>query len=103
MTNTATDRAKTSRRNGSKSSGPKTPEGKNRSKFNALKHGLSAKTIVPPGEDADAFQGRIEAWTVDLAPRDDVEQVLVERAATVSWQLERADRADAARLAQMIR
>src|SRR5689334_855369 len=84
MTSTATDRAEISRRNGSKSTGPKTPEGKNRSKFNALKHGLSAKTLVLPGEDGEAFQGRLDAWTNDLAPRNDLEHDLVGRAVQVS-------------------
>ena len=57
-----------------------------------------ARTLVLPGEDAGAFQDRLDAWASDLRPRNDVEQVLVERSATLSWQLERADRADAARL-----
>src|SRR5437667_5876937 len=97
------DRAETSRRNGSKSSGPKTLEGKQRSKFNALKHGLSAKTIVLPGEDSDAFQGRLDAWTHDLDPRNDLEHDLVGRAVGFAWQLDRADRAAAARLTSLIR
>src|SRR5947207_5604298 len=79
-TMTKPDRAEINRRNAQKSTGPKTPEGKSRSRFNALKHGLTAKTVVLPGEDADAFQGRLDAWTVDLAPRNDLEQGLVERA-----------------------
>src|SRR5437868_8840880 len=103
MTSTATARAATSRRNGSKSAGPKTPAGKQRSKFNALKHGLSAKTLVLPGEDADAFQGRLDAWTHDLAPRNDLEHDLVGRAVQVSWQLDRAERAATARLTSLIR
>src|SRR5947207_1372846 len=103
MTTTATDRAEISRRNGQKSRGPKSPAGKSRSRFNALKHGRRALTLILPGEDADAFEGRLDAWTTDLQPRNDLEQDLVVRAATISWQLERADRAEAARLTDLIR
>jgi hypothetical protein len=99
---TTPERAEINRRNAAKSTGPRTPEGKNRSKFNALKHGMTAKTLVLPGEDAEAFQERIDAWTNDLQPRNDFERDLVVRAATVYWQLERADRADAARLTGII-
>ena len=55
-TTTAAERAEISRRNARKSTGPKTPEGKNRSKFNAMKHGMDAKTPVLPGEDAEAYR-----------------------------------------------
>jgi hypothetical protein len=105
MTATATkpDRAEINRRNARRSTGPKTPEGKSRSRFNALKHGMAAKTLVLPGEDPEAFRGRLDAWTENLAPRDEVEQYLVERAVQVSWQLDRADRADVARLTRIIR
>jgi hypothetical protein len=102
-TSTTTDRAEINRRNAQKSTGPRTAEGKDRSRFNAVKHGLNAKTLVLPGEDADALQRRSEAWTADLAPRNDVEQYLVDRAVQVSWQLDRADRVEVARLASVIR
>src|SRR4051812_24503321 len=102
-TPTAPDRAAINRRNAQKSTGPRTAQGKSRSRFNALKHGLTAKTPVLPGEDADAYQGRIDAWKRDLAPRDHVEDGLAHRAAHLSWLLDRADRAETARLAHLIR
>ena len=90
---TSSRRAEANRKNAQKSTGPKTAEGKARSRFNAVKHGMRAATPVLPGEDKAAFDARLERWAKDLAPRDDVEQFLVKRAVELSWQLERADRA----------
>ena len=62
-------RAEASRRNGAKSNGPKTPEGKARSAQNALKHGFRAqKYIVLPCEDAAAFEALEAALMEELAP-----------------------------------
>src|SRR2546421_192930 len=46
---TAPDRAAINRRNAQKSTGPRTDEGKARSRFNALKHGMTAQIPVLPG------------------------------------------------------
>ncbi len=102
--NTATkpDRAEINSKNAQRSTGPRSPEGKCRSKFNAVKHGMTARTLVLPGEDAGALQARLEDWTADLQPQNGVEQFLVEQAVHSSWKLERADRAEAARLSQVI-
>jgi len=86
------------RRNAQKSTGPRTAEGKDRSRFNGVKHGMTAKFDVLPGEDAQEFTGRIDAWTADLKPRNQLERDLIERAARVSWQLERVEKAHVARL-----
>jgi hypothetical protein len=103
MTLSAAERAAISRQNGQKSRGPRSAEAKNRSRFNALKHGLKAKLPVLPGEDAQEYQGRLDAWIADLQPSNDVEQSLVERAVTITWQLDRAERAETARLTRIIR
>jgi hypothetical protein len=92
-------RAEANRRNAQKSTGPRTAAGKERARFNAVKHGMRAKTIVLPGEDPEAYQARMVAWTNDLNPGNDVERFLVCRAVQLSWQLERADRALAAQAA----
>ncbi len=101
MTSTI-DRAEINRRNARKSTGPRTTEGKARSRFNAVKHGCRAKLPVLPGEDPEAYERRLDAWIDKFAPRDAVEHYLVERAVNVSWQLDRADRAEVARLADEI-
>jgi hypothetical protein len=86
-------RAEASRRNGAKSCGPKTPEGKARSAQNALKHGLRAeKFVLLHDEDAGAFQAMAEALTEDLAPVGALQGLLAHRLVAAAWRLERADR-----------
>ena len=89
-------RAEASRRNGAKSRGPKTPEGKVRSAQNALKHGLRAqKYVVLPDEDAAAFQALEAALMEELAPDGALQTVLARRVVAASWRLERAERLEA--------
>jgi hypothetical protein len=95
-TTTATkpDRAEINRRNARKSTGPRTLEGKARSKLNAVKHGMTAKTLVLPGEDPERLQSRLETWTDQ--PQNAVEQYFLEQAVHCSWKLERAERVELA-------
>ena len=85
------------RRNAEKSCGPRSDEGKSRSRLNALKHGMRAKILVLPGEDQEACQGRVDGWIDSLGPRNDVEHYLAERAARITLQLDRIERAYVAR------
>ncbi len=64
---------------------------------------MTARTLVLPGEDPEALQHRLDGWTESLDPKNDLEQYLVERAVRISWQLDRADRAEVARLTGLIR
>jgi hypothetical protein len=86
-------RAEASRKNGAKSGGPKTPDGKAHSAQNALKHGLRAqKYVVLPEEDAEEFAGLEAALIEELAPVGTLQTVLARRVAVAAWRLARADR-----------
>ncbi len=52
----ALDRAATNRANAQNSTGPRTPAGKAKMRFNAVQHGLYSATVVLPYEDLDGFQ-----------------------------------------------
>jgi hypothetical protein len=93
------------RQNALKSTGPKTEEGKARARGNALKHGFTARRIVPvlPHEDPRALDERIATWTEDWQPQCAGETELVCRAAQLSWLLDRAERAETAHLTHRVR
>jgi hypothetical protein len=86
-------RAEASRKNGAKSRGPKTVQGKARSAQNALRHGLCAqKYVVLPEEDAGEFAELEAAMIEELAPVGALQTVLARRVAVAAWRLARADR-----------
>lgn len=95
-------RAEAARRNGSRSRGPLTPEGKRRSARNALKHGLTAQAFaLLPGEDAAAYEALLADLTARYRPADRLAAHLVQRLASVMWRQARADRLEAEVLAQV--
>ena len=77
---------------------PPTEAGINRSKLNAVTHGMRAETLVLLDEDPQALEDRRAAWIDSLMPADDVEHRIVEDAVMSTWQLDRARRAQIARL-----
>jgi hypothetical protein len=86
-------RAEASRRNGARSRGPRTAEGKARSAQNALKHGLRAeKYVVLLDEDWDEFAALEAALEDELAPEGALQHILARRVARAAWRLMRADR-----------
>jgi hypothetical protein len=85
-------------RNAQKSTGPTSAAGKERSRANALKHGLTARTVLLADEDPAEFQNATIGLFDSLKPRDRFEVFLVERMAYHSWQLKRGMGEDFARL-----
>ena len=84
------------RRNALKSTGPRTQEGKDRSKMNAVTHGCRAETLVMRDEDSQEFEARREAWMADLQPRGEAERRAVNDAVISSWRQDRASGAEVA-------
>jgi hypothetical protein len=64
--------------------------------MNALKHGLSAQTVVLPGEDPRELSRLCEDVATDLRPRGALEREMLARIVGLLWRLRRAARAEAA-------
>ena len=87
---TSTKQIEANRRNAQLSTGPQTEEGKRRSAQNAVRHGLTAETIIPTIEDAEDYQSFEEAVAASFEPENAVERELILRLASVLWRLRRA-------------
>ncbi len=77
------------RRNSRESTGPRTPEGKSKSSMNSVKHGLTAKQVVIPGEDPsefDEFRRQVHSYYEPVGWR---EFDIVDRIAAQLWRLRR--------------
>jgi len=78
------------RNNALHSTGPKTEAGRNRSRMNALRHGLTGQVTTMTDEDRAAHDQFSKALIKDLAPQGAMETQLAQRIATDSWRLNRA-------------
>jgi hypothetical protein len=75
------------RANARRSTGPKTDEGKQRSRCNAVRHGLTSETVIAALEDADDYKAFEAAITADYDAQSAVERELVLRLASLLWRL----------------
>ena len=78
-----------SRQNGTRSRGPVTDTGKQRSSRNALKHGLCADSVLLPGEDETECQELIEQYEQHYRPVTSLELARVREMALCDWRLRR--------------
>ncbi len=84
-----TARILANRQNARLSTGPSTPEGKATSCLNAVKTGLTGRTVVLPSDDAAAYQRHIEAYENEFKPVGLRERELVQSLADTQWRLQR--------------
>jgi len=87
---TSYQQIETNRRNALKSTGPKTEVGKQTSRRNAVRHGLTAETVIGALEDADDYKAFEAAITADYDAQSAVERELVLQLASLLWRLRRA-------------
>src|SRR5260370_19271929 len=78
------------RRNALKSTGPKPEAGKQASRCNAVRHGLTAETVIGVLEDREDYKAFEAAITADYDAQSAVERELVLRLASLLWRLRRA-------------
>src|SRR5436189_2121833 len=67
-----------------------THEGKQRSRCNAVRHGLTAETVIGALEDAEDYKAFEAAVIADYEAQSAVERELVLRLAGLLWRLRRA-------------
>ena len=77
------------RRNAQFSTGPRTGDGKRQSRRNALRHGLTAETVISGLEDDEDYRAFEAAIIADYDARTAVERELVLRLASLLWRLRR--------------
>jgi len=78
------------RRNALKSTGPRTEVGKEQSRRNAYRHGLTAETAITCLEDLEDYKAFEATLIADYDPETAVERELVLRLASLLWRSRRA-------------
>jgi hypothetical protein len=84
---TSLKKIEANRRNARKSTGPTTQEGKDRSRCNAVRHGLTAETVINALEDAEDYKAFEANVVADYDAQSAVERELVLRLASLMWRL----------------
>ncbi len=74
----------------SKSTGPRTPEGKAVSSHNATRHGLTGRVVVLPSEDLNVYHAFCKDLMADLAPETPLERQYAQTFCDIQWRLNRA-------------
>ena len=90
------------RHNSTRSTGPTSTAGKAVSSRNSVRHGLTSKQVVLPGEDPAEYDALRDSLIEQFAPVDEIERTLVEEVAAGSWRLSRARRHETAILNKLI-
>jgi hypothetical protein len=69
------------------STGPTSEAGKAKSSLNAVKSGLTGRTVLLPGDDAALYESHVAHFIESYAPAGDDERNLVQSLADTQWRL----------------
>ena len=94
------NRAAVNRANAQHSTGPRTEAGKQHSSLNAIRHGLTAQTVVLPSEDPAAYESHRRQFFAEYQPATPTETQLVHELIDTSWRLNRIPLLEAGLLAR---
>jgi hypothetical protein len=83
------------RANAQKSTGPRSVEGKSASRFNALKHGIDAESIVIPGEDPAEYDALLAHYLHEYHPQSASESFHVDTMLRADWHKRRLQKVEA--------
>lgn len=90
--------------NARSSTGPRTEVGRQRSRANAVRHGVFAQAVVlddpDSGDTEDAFRALHAALVADLQPTGELEALIVERITVLHWRLRRVYRAEVGEISE---
>jgi hypothetical protein len=89
-------------KNAQLSTGPRTEQGKNVSKFNNLKHCCYSESLIIPGESAGELQQRRDEWVQDLGALTAPERYEAFNAVHATWRQDRMRRAEAVALTELV-
>ena len=78
------------RENARKSTGPQTLNGKRKSRRNAVRHGLTAETVIDVIEEAADYEALAAAINADFRPATNFELEMIARLISLLWRLRRA-------------
>ena len=81
--------------NATRSTGPRTPEGKKASSANATRHGLTGKFALLPGEDPEEYAKLLLTYQNEFQPTTGHENFLVTQLAQSRWKMDRTERLQA--------
>ncbi len=82
-----TGRQAANRANAAKSTGPKTEEGKKISSHNALKTGLTGRTVLLPTDDLEAYEAHLASIEERYQPTTDEERFHAQNIAHIEWRI----------------
>ncbi|MBV8808952.1 MAG: hypothetical protein JO033_09780, partial [Acidobacteriaceae bacterium] len=74
-------------KNAQLSTGPTSETGKTKSSLNAVKTGLTGRTVLLPSDDAEAYQKHVAGFFEHWKPAGDNERNLVQSLADTEWRL----------------